>query len=223
MATREEPKAFAERIEAGIGSESRQFYQKIVDQWRVIAAFAAAVVVFAAAYGGYGAYQERRMTRAGQALDQAVLGLQGAKRLAALEELQGALPKPLLPRYWLEMAKAAQEQEDWSSALEFWTKLAQGGPDHWSVLGSLGQASAMLRLGQTREALEELERLRGQAPEHLLPVILIQLAEAAELAEDWERALAAYEELKAREDASQHGFLDFKMSRIRQQLLAQRS
>lgn len=223
MATRDETKAFAERIETEIGSESRQFFHKIMDQWRVIAAFAVAIVVFAAAYGGFGVYQERRLTQAEQALDQAVLGHQGAQRLAALKELQSALPKPLLPRYWLEMAKAAQEQEDWSSALEFWTKLAQGGPDHWSVLGRMGQASAMLRLGQTREALEELERLRGQAPESLLPVVLIQLAEAAEFAEEWERALAVYEELKAREDASRNGFLDFKMLRIRQQLLAQRS
>ncbi|HDQ39546.1 MAG TPA: hypothetical protein ENN39_00715 [Desulfonatronum sp.] len=223
MSTKEAQKALVERIEDEIGSESRQLYQKFMEQWRLIAVFAAAIVVFAAVYAGYGAYQDHRLIKAEQALERAIFENQGAQRLAALAELQGALPASLLPRYRLETAKAAHELQDWSQVLESWARLAQEGPDNWSVLGRLGKSTTMLRLGQVREALEELERLRGQAPESMHSVILLQLAEAAELAGAWEKALAVYEELKTRGDPSQAGFLDFKATQAQEQLGTNRS
>lgn len=218
MPTTQEKNPLAERIEVEVGSESRRLFEKITEQWRLIAGLAGMVLVLAAAYGGYGAYQERRLTRAEQELSRIVLETSGTERLAALTDLQGTLPKALLPRYWLESAKAAQGQENWDKALEFWKKLAEGGPDHWALLGRLGHSSTLLRLGRPLEAAEELERLRAQAPESMLPVALLQLAEAAEAAEDWERALTAYERLKALDGAGQPGFLEFKTAEIRQRL-----
>ncbi len=218
MSARETQNDQVKRIETEIGAESRQLFEKIMEQWRTIAAIAGAIVVMVAAYSGYGAYQEHRLTKAEHALEQAMLENQGTQRLAALEGLRDALPSSLLPRYWLEMAKAAQEQQDWTRALEFWARLAQEGPDNWSVLARLGQAASMLRLGQAREALDVLELLSVQAPESMHSVVLLQLAEAAEQAEDWERALAAYEQLKTSEDSPQAGFVEYKTSRIRERL-----
>jgi len=218
MTTTQEKNPLAERIAVEVGSESRRLFEKIAEQWRLIAGLVGIFLVLAAAYGGYGAYQERRLTLAEQELSRVVLETQGPERLFALEGLQGALPKALLPRYWLESAKAAQEQENWGKALEFWKKLADGGPDHWALLGQLGQGSTLLRLGKPREAVEELERLRARAPESMLPVVLLQLAEAAETAEDWERALTAYERLGAMDKAAHPGFLEFKTAEIRQRL-----
>jgi hypothetical protein len=220
MSARETQNDQAKGIETEIGAESRQLFEKIMEQWRTIAAIAGAIVVTVAAYSGYGAYQEHRLTKAEHALEQAMLENQGTQRLAALEGLRDALPNSLLPRYWLEMAKAAQEQQDWTRALEFWSRLAQDGPENWSVLARLGQAASMLRLGQAREALDVLELLSVQAPESMHSVVRLQLAEAAEQAEDWERALAAYEQLKTSEDSPQAGFLEYKTSQIRERLEA---
>lgn len=218
MSTTQEKTPLAERIKVEVGSESRRLFEKIMEQWRLIAGIAGIFIVLAAAYGGYSAYQKRKLTRAEQELSRIVLETSGPERLAALINLQGALPEALLPRYWLESAKAAQEQENLAKAMEFWKKLAEGGPDHWALLGQLGYGATLLRLGRPQEAVEELERLRARAPESMLPVVLLQLAEAAETAEDWERALAAYEQLKAMDGADQPGFLNFKAAEIRQHL-----
>lgn len=220
MSTPQEKNPLADRFEGEIGSESRQLYEKLMDHWQVIAASAVAVLLLTAGYGGYSAYQERRMTQAQEALTQAVLEFQGAQRVAALEELQGDLPKAMLPRFWLESAKAAAQQEDWDKALQFWKMLSEGGSDTWALLARMGQSTALLHLGRPQEALAELDRLHAQAPESMRPVVLQQVAEAAEMAENWERAVAAYEELRSMEDLPQPGFLDFKLNEIRQRLAA---
>ena len=218
MSSAREKETLTDRIEVEIGSESRQLYQKILEQWKLLAAAAAVVIVFAAAYGGYGAYQDRRLAKAELELDRAVLENSGVGLLAALEQLQGSLPKAMLPRYWLESARAAQDLGEWDKALGFWTMLAEKGPDHWSLLGGLGRNTALMRLGRPAEALTGLESLRAKAPEDMMPTLLLQLAEASEMAGEWARALAVYEELQARGDSSQPGFLEFKTSGLRQKL-----
>lgn len=218
MSTMQEKNPPAEKTAVRGGLRLSLLFEKIVEQWRLIAGIIGMILVLAAAYGGYSAYQEHRLTQAKEELSRIVLEAPGPERLAALAALQGTLPEALLPRYWLESAKAAQEQENWDKALEFWKKLADGGPEHWALLGQLGHGSTLLRLGKPQEALEELERLQGRAPADLLPTVLLQLAKAAEMAKDWERALSVYEQLKAMGGVAQSGFLDFKKAEIRQRL-----
>lgn len=223
MSTAQEKDRLADRMEMEVGSESRQLFEKLAAQWRIVAAAVAGVLLLAAAYGGYGAYQERRLARAEAALSEALLASQGAERIAALDNLRGDLPASLLPRFWLESARAAQEQGDWTKALEFWKKLADDGPEQWKVLGRLGASSALLELNRPDDASAELERLRAEVGAELLLTVMLQQAEAAEMAENWERAAALYEELKAKDETSRSGYLDFKINELRDRLAAQQS
>lgn len=221
MSSEQQKNPLSQQIAVEVGTESRQLYQKMMEYRQVIIVLLLVILVLAASYAGYNAYREHRLDRAEAMLDKTVLEYQGAQRMAALESLQDSMPRAILPRYWLESVKAAQELEDWDKALEYWKQLAQGGPDNWKTLGSLGQGVTLLRLGKPQEALAELERLQGGVPAQMQPVVMLQLAEAAEMAGDLERALSAYEELKARGEADRDDYLDFKIAAIRSRLKAE--
>lgn len=210
-----------DQLESEVGTQSHPLYDKLVKYWPYIAGIVALIVVSAAGYGGYGAYQERRLASGEQALDQAVQAGSAEQRLTNLESVRTSLPKPLMPRYHLETAQAAQDMEDWSRALASWEKLSGSGLPAWEPVSSLGQATALLHLNRAEEALALLEALRGDAVEEYQPLVLTRLAVAAEAAGEWERALAAYEELKSLENSQQGEFLDFKASQLREQLAAQ--
>lgn len=210
-------------LEVEVGSESRHLFHKLTDYWQIIVVALSAILLLAASYGGYRAYHDRKLTRAENELSQAVLENRNAQLVAVLDSMQTSMPKALLPRYWLESAKAAQDLEDWARALDFWKKLADNGSDNWRLLGALGHSATLLHLDKPQEALAELEILRGQTPESLMPTVLQRLGEAAEMTGDWERALSAYEELKVRQGGSQPGFLDFKMNEVRERMIDERS
>ncbi len=223
MSTSQENDGLAEKLELGVGSESRQLFDKLAARWREIVAAAAGILVLVALYGGYNAYQARQLTQAEEALNKAVLENHGAERLALLQTLEQSLPKALLPRVRLETAQAAQEQGDWTKALDSWKRLAESGPEQWKTLARLGISAALLELNRPQEALAELDALRARAGDDLLITIMLQQAEAAEMAEDWERALALYEELKAKEGSAQPGYIDFKINELRDNLAARQS
>ncbi|GAB6060138.1 hypothetical protein [Desulfonatronum parangueonense] len=211
-------KGLTDKIEAEIGAQSRQFYDKLVEHWQKFAVAVAALVLLISGAAGWGAYQERRLANSEQALDQVLLSTQGTQRLNALMEIEGRMVKPLLPRHHLETARTAQEVQNWATALEYWNQLAALTPINWMTTARLGQATALLHLGQAGEAVTELQSLRNSVSEEFLPIVLWQLAEAAEAAGNWETALNTYDELKAR-GATQHAeFLEFRKTRIRQQM-----
>jgi len=210
-----------DQFESEIGAQSHPLYDKLVKYWPYIVGVVALIVVSAAGYGGYGAYQERRLANAEQALDQAVQAESAEQRLTNLESVQTSLPKPLMPRFHLETARAAQDMGDWSRALASWEKLSGNGLPVWEPVAGLGQATALLNLDRAGEALALLEALRDKATDEYQPLVLTRLAAAAEAAGDWEQALAAYEELKGLENSQQGEFLDFKASQIREQVAAQ--
>ena len=218
-----EEKGFGDRFEAEIGTQSRAFFDKLVEHWQKLAAAAAVFVLLVAGYAGFNAYQERQLANNEQALSQALLENQGAERLEALMRLRGEMVKPLLPRHHLEAAKAAQDIGDWATALEYWKLLVEVGPDNWKALARVGRATALLHLGQAAEAVTELTTLRAGASEEFLPLVLLQLAEAAEADGNWELALRTFEELQAREDGQQSDYLAFKASQIRQRMAGESS
>lgn len=223
MSTSREKDGLTGKLELEVGSESRQLFAKLAARWREIAAAAAAILVLVALYGGYTAYQVHRLAQAEEALDKAVLENQGGERLTALQALEQRLPKALLPRFWLESAQAAQEQGDWAAALDSWKQLAESGLEHWKTPARLGLSAALLELNRPREALAELDSLRALAGDDLLITIIVQQAKAAEMAEDWERTLALYEELKAKDESGRSGYIDFKISKLRERLSAPQS
>lgn len=209
---------FGQQFESEIGAQSRRLFDKIMDYWRVIAASVAVFILLVSAFAGYNSYQEHRLTKSEQALDQALLENQGLQKLAALQEIEDQMAKPFLPRHHLETAMAAQNVQDWTIALAYWNKLANIAPENWNTTARLGKATALLRLDQTDQAVAELESLRASASEEYMPLVLMQLATAAEAAGNWDKALNAYEELKELGAGQQVGFLDFKMTQVRQKL-----
>lgn len=216
-------RGFGERFEAEIGTQSRAFFDKLMEHWPKLAAAAGVFVVLVAGYAGFNAYTDRQRANSEQALNQALLENQGPERLDALMRLRGEMARPLLPRHHLEAAKAAQDVGDWATALEYWKLLVELETDTWTSLARMGQAAALLHLGQTEEAVTELTTLRTGASGEFLPIVLLQLAEAAEAAGDWDLALRTFEELQAREDGRQSDYLAFKASRIRQRMAEESS
>ena len=211
-------KGFGERFEAEVGAQSRDMFEKILDHWPKFAGAVAVFVVLVAGYAGYNAYHDHQLSKSEQALNQVLLETQGAERLAALMRLRGEIAPPLLPRHRLEAIKAAQDVEDWATALEYWKLFADVAPDNWADLARIGQASARLHLGESDQAAAELATLRDATSEAFLPIVLLQIAEAAEAGGNWELALQTYEELQARDEGRQSEFLAFKADQIRQRI-----
>ena len=216
-------KGLGERFESEIGAQSRALFEKITEHWQKLVAAAIVFVVLVTGYAGYNAYQDRRLSVSEQALNQVLLEKRGPDRLKALLLLRGEMPGPLLTRHHLETAQAAQDVGDWATALEYWKLLAAVAPENWKTVARMGQATAMLHLGEADRAVAELTSLRIGVSEEFRPLVLRQLAEAAEAGASWELALQTYEELKSLSGAQESEFFEFRMSRIRKQLDAESS
>lgn len=181
----------------------------------------AGVLVVVAAAGGYalfGVYQKGQVEKAENELGVILTTKAGAERVAALEGLVKTAPAAMRDGVWLEIAKAAQSLGDFNKAAAAWKSISANAPTGMKTVAGLGDAAALVQAGQQAKAVDVLEGLTVSGNKQFAMLVQRQLAITAEAAGQWQKALTAYEVLKADGHVQNAGFLDARIADLKDKI-----
>ena len=186
-----------------------------VQYWRQSLAAAAVILVAAGGYALYGVYQKGQVEKAEAALGEIITTKAGTDRIAALDSLAKTAPAEAKAGIYLEVAKTAQGLGDFAKAASAFEAVAASAPAGMKTIAALGQAAALSRAGQDAKAVDVLDALAGSAPKAFSMTIDRQLAVTAEAAQQWQKALAAYERMKANGNVQNASFIDARIADLK--------
>jgi predicted negative regulator of RcsB-dependent stress response len=203
------------------GAEHTQLWLFVQEHYRKIILVICLIILTAAASSGYQYYQSQRLEQTRQELSRINSKLQGQEKQQALQQLLSEAPQQMERAVLLELANTAQDLEDFPSAIEYWSQLAQSSQDPGlQAAARLGQARALAKQDKTEDSLQILQETLQQAPQDYQEPIYFEMAALAEEAQDWEKALEAYQFLAQKSDlgSRQEDFLQYKISQLEQRL-----
>jgi predicted negative regulator of RcsB-dependent stress response len=177
-----------------------------------------AIVIVAAGYAFMEFYQGRQLEKAKAELAQITTSAQGAERAEQLAGFAASAPDELKVNALMELAKAQGAQGDFLAAAATWDQVASSTDESFQVPARLGKVSSLIRGGDAGQALAELETLKGQASEPYLQALAIKIANVAEKAGDYERALAAYRDLLGMDSGNRQAFVEYKIRQFERKL-----
>ena len=177
------------------------------------------VLVFVLAIVGYGIWQwqaEKNLAAARMELGQ-ILGRQGQERVTALEAFLPKAPEALRLGVLLQLGASAVDVDDLDRAAAAYRQVSSADPD-----GAIGYAATaelagvLQRQGKAAEALPLFESLAARAPEAMKMYARSELALAAEMAGDLNKAIAAHEELAAAATGRTRMEQDYRLAKIKE-------
>jgi cytochrome c-type biogenesis protein CcmH/NrfG len=198
-----------------IAAQAPAFMQKLLDNWKPIAAIAALALVVAVGYGAFRAYQQKTVAQAESELGQILIQKEGAERLVALENFLAKAPSGARPAVLLELAKASMEQGQFKKAAEAWADLAKAATPAMEGVAVLGQAAALSQAGDNAQAVSVLTAAKAKLPKAFEVAVNRQLALYAEQAGDYPKALAAYETLRDLGQRATSAYFDAKIGELK--------
>lgn len=203
---------------AELAQEQHPAFKWAQENAKLLIGAVSAIIIVAAGYAFMEFYQSRQLEKAKVELAEIITAPQGAERAERLAAFAGGAPDELKVQAYMELAKAKEQAGEFEAAANAWGQVADLAGQEFLVPAKLGRVSSLIRGGQTQEALTELEALKGQAPEPYLQALTIKIANVAEQAGDYERALAAYQDLLGAEPGNRQAFVEYKIRQFERKL-----
>lgn len=190
---------------------------------KLLIAAASVIILIAAGYAIFDYYRGQQLEKAKVDLARIMAERQGRELAQGLADFAAESPDSLWMSVMLELTKAYQDQGDFEAAAQAWDKIAKTAGKDFSVPARLGRANSLAMAGKIDQAMAELEELDASAPETYAQLIKLKIAQMAEQAGDYERALAAYRAIREAAQANQQAFVDYKIRQFEQKLGADKS
>ncbi|WP_457571620.1 tetratricopeptide repeat protein [Desulfovulcanus sp.] len=217
MSEQEKVKNIIQEIEEEVDETIHPFLEKILNNLKPIGITIAAIVLAAGLYSGYNFYQQSQQEKAANELGN-ILALKDNKAKAnALEVFLKKAPEPLKIGVQLELARVYMQNKDYKQAAQTFGRL-QEVDEIFKPVAVLGQVKALELNKQYAQALEILEKNKQAFPKEYNDQVAQRIAFLAEKVEDWTKALAAYEELKANVQGGETKFFDYKIQTLKKKV-----
>ena len=218
MSEQEKVKTIIQEIEEEVDETIHPFLEKILNNLKPIGITIAAIVLAAGLYSGYNFYHQSQQEKAANELGK-ILALKDNKaRVGALEAFLKKTPEALKIGVQLELARVYMQNKDYKQAAQAFAKLARVADESLKPVAVLGQVKALELNKQYGQALEILEKNKQAIPKEYSDQVAQRIAFLAEKVEDWTKALAAYEELKANAQGVETKFFDYKIQTLKKKV-----
>ncbi len=209
------------RLEEEVNEEIHPILQKILDHIKEIGIAIGIIILIAASFTGYKYYKSITMENAKERVSQILTHNQGKEKIKALENYLSKAPSELKQAINLELATLCMKHQEYKKAAKHWEDIALSTEDiNLRTIASLGQAKALQHQGQHSKALQVLEKIEQKAPQSYKQNIHLEIASVAEQTQDWEKALNAYQKLKAEADKAKvrENYLEYKIAQLQKKI-----
>ncbi|MCF8103989.1 MAG: tetratricopeptide repeat protein [Desulfohalobiaceae bacterium] len=206
-------------VTSEINEQVGPLVKKITENLKQIGIVFGAIIILAAAVTGYKYYRVRTLEKGQAELGRILLQVDQKQLFSDLKGFLEDAPGRLKPAIRLHLASQAMDSGQYEEAGKYWeTIAAQTKKQDLKVVAGIGQANALHLQGRTAEGLQMLTRLRQEAPERYLENVNQTLATMAETTGNWDKALQAYQQLKAApgKTAGTTGYLQYKIKELQQ-------
>lgn len=210
---------FMQQIESEADSTLHPLLEKILNNLKLIGLIIGGIVLIAAGISGYKLYQNHRAEQATARLGEILSVEAPGARAEKLAEFAQNAPSNLAAGIELELARSLMQNKDYKQAAKTFADLKNMDEDLLPI-AVLGQAKALQLAGDYGRALKVLEEHKGKLPKEYKRPLKNMLAFCAEKSQNWQKALAAYQELKSESSMAQGqgrtGFFDFKIKQMQE-------
>lgn len=213
--TRDQHRNMLDEIEQEADQDLHPLLQKILDNLKAIGMGIGAIILLVGAYSGYTTYTSIQAKKQTNALGTILLEKDPAKRIASLNRFLQEHPSALSVGPLLEVAGTAMSSKDYATAASAWARIADATQGEIQILANMGQARVLSFDGKYKEALAVLEAIDTDSAREFATPLARQIAHVAEQSGEWEKALAAYQELKTAGAVNNTAFLDMKIADIK--------
>lgn len=208
-----------DEIEQEADQNLHPILQKILDNLKPIGIGIGALILVVGAYSGYTTYAKMQAKKLNDELGTILIQEDPAKRITSLNQFLTDHPSNMPVGVLLEVAATAMTSHHYSEAASAWARVADASDNEIAILARLGQARALSLDAKYKESLAILEAIDTTEAKNLATPVARQVAFAAEQAGEWQKALAAYEELKSAGAVTNTAFLDMKIAYIKTKMI----
>ena len=202
-----------DEMDQHVPDELHPLLQYFVDNLKKIVAGISAIILVVAVYAGVQAYNNHNLEKNVEKLGAILLNEKGAQKIEALKALAKDCPSAMREGVRLQLATALMLNKQYLEAESIYKELEGVDDKNMSTIVSLSLVRTYMDQNQSDKALDELKKLKASAPESYRPVVSMQLANAAEQAQDWPTALESYKSLA---EKAQPGVADYYKYKIKQ-------
>lgn len=202
-----------EEMDQHVPDELHPVLQYLVDNLKKFIAGFAAIILIVGAYAGVQAYNKHNLNKNIEKLGNILLTDNGPEKVQALEKFVKDCPSSMREGARLQLAAVLMSDGQYPQAEALYKELAGVHDPNMGTIVSLSLVRTYMDQNKATEALELLKKLRATAPKSYVPVISMQLANAAEVAQDWPTALESYKKLA---EQAQPGVADYYKFKVKQ-------
>lgn len=199
--------------EAGIPSEHPVIVW-MQQNMKLLGAAVGGVLLLVAGWSGFSWMQEQARQEANEALGAILLSTNGTEQVEALEGLLASAPGPVDNAVRLALAKMYMELQDYGQAAKMWEQIANSAEPPMDITAGMGHAETLAVLGQAKEALQVIAGLKADAPENFTVALLRLEAQVAEMAGEYQQAIAAYAAMLEANPEQPSAFFRYKMAEL---------
>lgn len=207
-------------ISAEISREAAPLWNFVLNNAKALAGMVVALILIIIGYAGWQWRQESNLEKNQYALGRFSVMQDTPAKVAELNRFAAAAPKGILVAANLELARSAIAIQDWGQAAEAYKAILNSEKDSPTLaVTKANYASVLLQQGNATEALAQIEAALPDADNDLQLIYLQLIAEAAEAANNIERAISAYEELESKMqaiDPQMANFYRYCIARLRE-------
>ncbi len=214
------------KIEEEVTEDIHPLLKKIHEHIKIIGSIIGGIIFVAACYSGYQLYHQHRIETAKNRL--ATIYAQGSKqeKIKDLKSFLGQAPGNMRQGILFELARDCMQEKRYDQAASYWKQLRTSSDDiNIRTVAGLGQAKSLRLQGQVQKSLKVLGTILTKAPKSYHRNIYIEIATAAELGQNWQKALSAYKKIQSSQNLTNQkdNFIEYKISQLKQKVSTESS
>lgn len=189
--------------------------QALVDNVKFIVGTIVALILAVGGYAIFDSVQASKVADAQNELLTIANEQDASKRAEGLQAFLSKAPSGMQPGIKLELATTLSEAGKHQESATVWGEIAAANTADMGLIAKAGRAAELSLSGDHKAAMDLLNGIAKDASKSYKPMLLHRLAYEAEMANDWNVALSAWEELLTVNSAGSNAFIESKIASAR--------
>lgn len=201
--TQEKQTTIIDSIQSEVSREASPLLELLIRHSKLIFLVLIALIAAIVAAGIMEYRSSSSQRDAEEALGKIIIMPEDPSKLAALQEYADKADAKMKNAALFALMYSAGQQGDREKAVATWDAIAKNNEGAIKIIATIAEANNLAASGKQAEAIAVLESLQAQAGPAAVSTINAMIADLAESAGDWDKAIAACESIIRTEGSNQ--------------------